>query len=71
MLNVNQWLGEGYVDKDIWSHLQKYVKADALPVSESDVIIASGNTVVTATCSFNSNEGILILNNYVLFFTIQ
>ena len=46
-MDVNQWFGEGYVDRDIWNHLQKYIKADVLPVSVSDVIVTSGNTVVT------------------------
>ena len=58
MLDVKQWFGEGYVDKNIWSHLQSYVKADVLPVS--DVTVTSGNTVVTATCSLSGNEGIFI-----------
>ena len=58
MMDVNQWFGEGYVDRDIWNHLQNYVKADVLPVSVSDVTVTSGNTVVTATCSFSGNKGI-------------
>ena len=58
MLDVKQWFGEGYVDRDIWSHLQNYVKADVLPVSVSDVTVTSGNTVVT--CSFSGGEGTLV-----------
>ena len=60
MVDVNQWYQEGYVDRDIWGHLQKYVKADVLPVPVSDVTVTSGNTVVTATCSFSGREGTLI-----------
>ena len=66
MLDVKQWFGEGYVDRDIWSHLQKYVKADVLPVSVSDVTVTSGNTVVTVTCSFSGNEGIFIRYVFLL-----
>ena len=55
MLDVKQWYEESYVDRDIWSHLQSYVKADVLPVSVSDVTVTSGNTVVTGT-SFQLSE---------------
>ena len=64
MVDVKQWYNEGYIDRDIWSHLQSYVKADVLPVS--DVTVTSGNTVVTATCSFSGREGTLVF--YVLLF---
>ena len=57
MMDINQWYCEGYVDRDIWNHLQKYVKKDVLPVSISDITITSSNTVVTETSCLPSEEG--------------
>ena len=70
MVDVDQWYQQGYLDKDIWSHLQSYVKADALHVSVSDVTVTSGNTVVTASCSFSGNKGTL-MNLLILFPTLK
>ena len=57
VLDVKQWYCEGYVDRDIWRHLQKYVKADVLPVSVRDVTGTSGNTVVTGALFQLTEEG--------------
>ena len=57
VLDVAQWHEEGYVDRDIWSHLQKYVKADVLSVSFSQLTVSSGNTMVTGTSYQLSEEG--------------
>ena len=56
-LDVNQWYQEGYVDRDIWSHLQNYVKSDVLPISFSQFTVTSGNTMVTGTSSQLTEEG--------------
>ena len=57
MMDENLWYQEGYVDRDIWSHLQKYVQADVLPVPMSGVTVTSGNTVVTGALFQLSEEG--------------
>ena len=57
VLDVNQWHSEGYVDRDVWSHLQKYIKADVLSVSFSQHTVSSGNTMVTGTSYQLSEEG--------------
>ena len=62
MMDVDQWHKEGYMDRGTWSHLQKYVKPDVLPVSVSDITITNGNRITNATCFSSGNEG-----NYNLF----
>ena len=62
-LDVKQWFGEGYVDRDIRSHLQSYIKANVLPVSVSDVTVTIGNTVVTGTSYQLSEEGKLFVSD--------
>ena len=70
MVDVHQWYKEGYIDREVWNHLQKYVQKDVQPVSVSDVTVTSGNMVVTATCSFSSSEGIYLLILYILFLKV-
>ena len=45
------------MDRDVWSHLQKYVKADVLSVSFSQLTVSSGNTMVTGTSYQLSDAG--------------
>ena len=61
VLDVNQWHSEGYVDRDVWNHLQKYVKTDVLSVSFSQLTVSSGNTMVTGT-SYQLNEEGKVIN---------
>ena len=62
MSDVNQWYSDGYVDRDIWTHLQKYVEADVLSVCFSQLTVASGKTMVTGTSYQLSEEGKIIIN---------
>ena len=57
VLDVNQWYSEGYVDRDIWSDLQNYVKADVLSGTFSQLTVSRGNTMVTGTSYQLSEEG--------------
>ena len=57
VVELNQWHREGYVDRDIWNHLQKYLKSDVLSDSFSHLTVSSGNTVVTGTSFRLSEEG--------------
>ena len=63
MMDVDQWYKESYVDRDIWSHLQKYVNKAALPVSVDEVTVTSGKTMVTETLCLLSKEGKYLLEH--------
>lgn len=56
---------EGYVDRDIWSHLQNYVKADVLSGTFSQLTVSSGNTMVTGTSYQLSEEGKRFILSYI------
>ena len=57
VLDVDEWYSEGYVDRDVWSHLQDYLEADVLSVSFSQLTVSSRNTMVTGTSYQLSEEG--------------
>ena len=63
VVELNQWHTEGYVDRDIWNHLQKYLKADVLTKAFSQLTVSSGNTMVTGTSYQLSEEGKIFIND--------
>ena len=65
VLDVDQWYNEGYVDRDVWSHLQDYLEADVLSVSFSQLTVSSGNTMVTGTSYQLTEEGKRFILRYI------